>query len=82
MDVKPIETDEEYWAVCAALEPILFSAEPNSPEGNRAEMQLLLVRAYEAQNPHLADDPERMPLGAMIDAFLQAAEELGDPPEM
>lgn len=24
MDVKPIETDEEYWAVCAALEPILF----------------------------------------------------------
>jgi len=82
MDFKPIETDEEYWAVCAALEPILFSAEPNSPEGNRAEMQLLLVRAYEAQNPHLADDPERMPLGAMIDAFLQAAEELDDPPEM
>ena len=82
MDFKPIETDEDYWAVCAALEPILFSAEPDSPEAARAEMQLLLVRAYEAQNPHLADDPERMPLGAMIDAFLQAAEELGDPPEM
>lgn len=78
MDVKPIETDEEYWAVCAELEPILFNAEPNSPEGNRAEMQLLLVRAYEGQNPHLADDPERMPLGAMIDAILEMAEELPD----
>lgn len=51
MDFKPIETDEDYWAVCAALEPILFSAEPNSPEAARAEMQLLLVRAYEGQNP-------------------------------
>ena len=81
MFFQSIKNDEEYWAVCAEIEPILFTGDPDTPEAARAEFMFMMVRAYEAENPHLADDPDRMPLAAMIDAVLEALGEKIGPEE-
>ena len=54
MNIKPIKTNEDYQA---ALEEIdrLFDAEPDTPEGDRLEILVTLVEAYE--NKHYPIPP-------------------------
>ena len=49
MDVKPIKTEEDYRATLREIE-ILMSAEPESPEGERLDVLVTLVEAYERQH--------------------------------
>lgn len=46
MDVNPVKTEADYEAVLAEIDA-LFDAEPETPEGDRLEVLLALVRAYE-----------------------------------
>ena len=43
---KPIRTEEDYEIALRELEPI-FNADPNTPEGERAELLSILIEAYE-----------------------------------
>lgn len=49
MDVKPIKTDEDYRATLREIET-LMRAEPESPEGERLDVLVTLVEAYERQH--------------------------------
>jgi len=46
MDIKPIKTEQDYEATLARVEA-LFSAKPNTPEGDELEILVTLVSAYE-----------------------------------
>jgi HTH-type transcriptional regulator/antitoxin HigA len=51
MDIKPIRTKADYEAALATIES-LMSAEANTPEGDRLDVLVTLVEAYErAQFP-------------------------------
>jgi len=57
MDIRPIRTEKDYEAALAEIER-LFDAAPNTPDGDRLEVLLTLVEAYEAQHyPIPAPDP-------------------------
>lgn len=57
MDIRPIRTEADYQAALVEIER-LFSAEPNTPEGDRLEVLVTLVEAYEARHyPVEAPDP-------------------------
>lgn len=57
MDIKPIKTDEDYQAALAEIDR-LFDAIPNTPEGDRLEIFVALVEAYERQHfPKSLPDP-------------------------
>lgn len=45
-DLKPIRTEDDYEAALAEIEA-LFSAKPNTPEGDRLEILVTLVEQYE-----------------------------------
>jgi HTH-type transcriptional regulator/antitoxin HigA len=46
MDVKPVKTEADYETALAEIDA-LFDAEPETPEGDRLEVLLALVKAYE-----------------------------------
>jgi HTH-type transcriptional regulator/antitoxin HigA len=46
MDIKPIKTEKEYEAALEEIER-LFDADPGSPSGDRLEVLVTLVEAYE-----------------------------------
>ena len=46
MDIKPIRTDEDYEAALAEIDR-LFDADANTPDGDRLDVLVTLVRAYE-----------------------------------
>lgn len=46
MDVRPIKTEENYRATLGEIES-LMSAAPDSPEGERLDVLVTLVEAYE-----------------------------------
>ncbi len=48
MDIRPIRTETDYKAALAEIER-LFDAASNTPDGDRLEMLIALVEAYEAQ---------------------------------
>lgn len=57
MDIRPIRTEADYQAALVEIER-LFSAEPNTPEGDRLEVLVTLVEVYEARHyPVAAPDP-------------------------
>ena len=57
MDIRPIRTEADYQAALVEIER-MFSAEPNTPEGDRLEVLVTLVEAYEARHyPVEAPDP-------------------------
>ena len=57
MDIRPIRTEADHQAALVEIER-LFSAEPNTPEGDRLEVLVTLVEAYEARHyPVEAPDP-------------------------
>jgi HTH-type transcriptional regulator/antitoxin HigA len=49
MDIKPIKTDEDYRATLREIES-LMSAEPATPEGERLDVLVTLVEAYEQKH--------------------------------
>jgi HTH-type transcriptional regulator/antitoxin HigA len=49
MDIKPIRTEEDYRAALREIES-LMSAEPGSPEGERLDVLVTLLAAYEQQH--------------------------------
>jgi len=46
MEIKPIKTEQEYEAALKEVER-LFDAEPGTPDGDRLEVLVALVEAYE-----------------------------------
>lgn len=57
MDIKPIKTDEDYQAALQEIEH-LFDADPDTPEGDRLEVLVTLVKAYEDKHyPVSLPDP-------------------------
>jgi HTH-type transcriptional regulator/antitoxin HigA len=69
MEIKPIRTDEDH---AAALEEIEshWGAEPGTPEGDRLDVLLALLRAYE-------DERHAIPPPDPIDAIRFRLEQLG-----
>ena len=51
MDIKPIKTEEDYRAALHEIES-LMTAEPGSPEGERLDVLVTLVEAYERKHLH------------------------------
>ena len=49
MNISPIKTEEDYRATLREIES-LMSAEPNSIEGDRLDVLVTLVEAYERQH--------------------------------
>ena len=57
MKLRPIKTETDYRAALAEIER-LFEAAPNTPEGDRMEVLVTLVEAYERRHyPIEAPDP-------------------------
>jgi HTH-type transcriptional regulator/antitoxin HigA len=49
MDIKPIKTEEDYRATLHEVESLMRAA-PDSPEGERLDVLVTLVEAYERQH--------------------------------
>lgn len=49
MDIKPIKTNEDYRATLREIES-LMSAEPDTPDGERLDVLVTLVEAYEQKH--------------------------------
>ena len=49
MDIKPIRTEEDYLAALNEIEA-LFDSNPDSPEGEKLEVLVTLVEAYESRH--------------------------------
>ena len=49
MELRPIRTEADYEAALAEIER-LFDAAPATPEGDRLDVMVTLVEAYEAQH--------------------------------
>ena len=58
MEIKPIRTETDYRATLAEIEKLL-EAEPGTPKGDRLEVLVTLVEAYEAKHDPIPepDDP-------------------------
>ena len=51
--IKPIKTEADYDAVLAEIDT-LMAAEPSTPEGDRLDILVTLVEAYEAKHWHIS----------------------------
>ncbi len=49
MDIKPIKTDADYQAALKEIETLMM-AEPDSPEGERLDVMVTLLEAYESRH--------------------------------
>ena len=49
MEIRPIKTDADYRAALIETEA-LMSAKPNSPEGEKLDVMVTLIEAYEARH--------------------------------
>ncbi len=56
MTLRPIKTEDDYKAVLTEIER-LFEAVPETPEGDRLDILILLVEAYEEQH-HAIPPPD------------------------
>jgi len=61
MDIRPIRTEEDYEIALAEIEQ-LFDTAPGTPDGDRLEVLVTLVQAYEDQHFTL---PEPDPIEAL-----------------
>ena len=51
MNIRPIRNDQDYRAALKVLSPLFdHEPEPGTPEGDRFEVMLTLVEAYEAKH--------------------------------
>ena len=49
MEIKPIKTDADYRAALKEIES-LMTAEPDTPEGEKLDVMVTLIEAYEARH--------------------------------
>ncbi len=68
MDIKPIRTEDDYRATLQEIES-LMAAESGTPEGERLDVLVTLVEAYERKHfpldlPALTPDPAPAAVGA------------------
>ena len=49
MDIKPIKTDTDYRAALKEIESLMM-ASPDPPEGEKLDVLVTLIEAYEAKN--------------------------------
>lgn len=49
MDIKPVKTDADYRVALKEIETLMM-AEPDSPEGEKLDVLVTLVEAYEAKH--------------------------------
>lgn len=58
-DIRPIRTDADYRAALAEVSPLFDQElEPGTPEGDRFDVLVTLIEAYEAKHhPMAAPDP-------------------------
>ncbi|WP_418647822.1 helix-turn-helix domain-containing protein [Thauera butanivorans] len=59
MDIRPLRTEADYLAALAEISPMFDSEpEPGTPEGDRFEVMVTLIEAYERQHyPVAPPDP-------------------------
>jgi HTH-type transcriptional regulator/antitoxin HigA len=62
MDIKPIKTEIDYQAALEEIEG-LFNAAPDTPEGDRLEVLVTLVEAYEEKHYSI---PKPDPIEAIL----------------
>ncbi len=63
--IKPIRTEEDYEAALKEIEA-LWDAEPNTPEGDRLDVLIMLVEVYEKEHyPVPPPDPIELILHVM-----------------
>lgn len=74
MHIRPIKTEQDYEAALAEIET-LWGAPEDSPEGDRLDVLLTLVEAYEARH-HPIDPPD--PVEAILFRLEQAGLERKD----
>ncbi|MGZ8285733.1 MAG: helix-turn-helix domain-containing protein [Allosphingosinicella sp.] len=60
VEVSPIRTEQDYEAALAEIEP-LMAAQPGTAEGDRLDVLVTLVQAYEARH-HAIDAPDPISL--------------------
>src|SRR3954463_4704190 len=60
VEVSPIRTEQDYEAALAEVEG-LMAARPGTPEGDRLDVLVALVQAYEAEH-HAVDAPDPIAL--------------------
>ena len=57
MDIKPIKTDADYRAALKEVESLMM-AEPDTPDGEKLDVMVTLIEAYEARHfPMELPDP-------------------------
>ncbi len=57
MDIKPIKTDADYRAALKEVESLMMAA-PDTPEGDKLDVMVTLIEAYEAKHfPMELPDP-------------------------
>ena len=49
MDIRPIKTDADYQAALKEIESLMMAA-PDSPEGEKLDVMVTLIEAYEAKH--------------------------------
>jgi HTH-type transcriptional regulator/antitoxin HigA len=49
MDIKPIKTDADYRAALKEIESLMMAA-PDTPEGEKLDLMVILIEAYEAKH--------------------------------
>lgn len=74
MEIRPIKTEQDYTAALAEIEA-LWGAGPDTPAGDRLEVLITLVEAYEAVH-HPIDPPD--PVDAILFRMEQAGLERKD----
>ena len=59
MDIKPIKTDADYQAALKEIESLMM-AEPDTEEGEKLDVMVTLIQAYEAKHfpTELPDAPD------------------------
>jgi HTH-type transcriptional regulator/antitoxin HigA len=62
MDIQPIKTEADYEHALAEIK-LLWGAEPDTPEGDRLDILMILLEAYETKH-HPIDPPD--PVDAIL----------------
>ena len=58
MDIKPIKTDADYRAALKEIENLMMAG-PDTPEGEKLDVMVTLIEAYEAKHfPMDLHDPD------------------------
>ena len=71
MEIRPIKTEQDYDAALAEVEA-LWGAETDTPEGDKLDVLITLIEAYEARHhPIVPPDPVEAILFRMEQAGLQ-----------